>query len=86
MKTVKLFWQPSCVKCPKAEEVCDELEKEGVKVERYNIADRDGLAESAFYQVLATPTMVIIENDEEVKSWRGEAPSLEEVKKEAAGK
>ncbi len=77
---IKLFWQPNCPKCPKAKELCDELEKEGVVVERYNTAERDGLAEASFYSIATTPVILLVDDNEDViKSWQGEMPTKKEV-------
>ena len=41
----------------------------------------DGLAEASFYSILSTPSIIIEDEEErEVISWRGEVPSLQEVK------
>ncbi len=77
---VKLFWQPNCPRCPKAKEICDELEKEGITIERYNIAERDGLAEASFYSIAATPVILLVDgNDDAIKLWQGEMPTKKEV-------
>lgn len=77
---VKIFTQPSCPKCPEAKKLGKELEKI-VKVEYFDIKDVDGLAESTYYDVLSTPSIVIVNDEKELVSWRGETPKIEEVKR-----
>jgi len=79
---IKFFWQEDCPKCADAKLAIGKLEAEGVKVERYNTSSPGGLAEATLHDVLATPAIIIIEDGIEKKSWRGEVPSLEAIKKE----
>jgi|Deesub1362A_J573_1020465.scaffolds.fasta_scaffold00005_146 thiol-disulfide isomerase/thioredoxin len=77
---VKLFWQENCSKCPPTKEICKSLEKDGIAVEYFNIEDVDGMAEAAFYSVLSTPTTIIVDDDDnELRSWRGEIPDRNEI-------
>ena len=82
---VKLFVKNDCPRCPAAKKVIEELEKEKIKevvVERFDAEEVEGMAEAAYYMVMATPTIVVTDNDgKEVKSWRGGVPKLEELKK-----
>lgn len=80
---LKVFTKDDCPNCPPAKELA-EMVKEGgrVEVEMYNTDEAEGLAESQFYSVLATPTIVLCDDDDnEIIAWRGEAPKLEEVNK-----
>ena len=77
---IKIFWQPECPRCPQAKELGETLKKEGLEVEFFNIKEVDGLAESLFYDVLSTPSIVVIENGEKKAAWYGEVPELKEVK------
>lgn len=81
MESVKVFVKAKCPKCPAAKEIATTLIKEGVPVTHYDLDTLDGLAEASFYSILSTPS-IIIENDkeEEVVSWRGVVPTLQEVK------
>ncbi len=80
MTKIKLFWQPNCPKCPKAKELCEELEKDSVTIERFDISERDGLAEASFYGVSSTPVIILVDdNDDEIKMWHGEMPAKKEV-------
>jgi hypothetical protein len=81
MGSVKIFVKAKCPKCPAAKEIATSLIKEGVPVTHYDLDTLDGLAEASFYSILSTPS-IIIENDkeEEVVSWRGVVPTLQEVR------
>lgn len=68
---VKLFIKDDCPRCPAAKRVCEGLDE----VEVYNVTSVDGLAEAAYYGVLATPTILVVDAlGSEIASWRGEAP------------
>ncbi len=68
---VKLFVKDDCPRCPLAKRACEGLDA----VEVFDVASVDGLAEAAFYGVLATPTVLVVDTaGAEVASWRGEAP------------
>ena len=77
---VKIFWQEQCPNCPTAKELGKELEKKNIDVELKNIKGADGLADAVFYNVMATPSVVICdESGESVKEWLAEIPKIEEV-------
>jgi thiol-disulfide isomerase/thioredoxin len=77
---VKFFWQEDCPKCPAAKVVCQEMESEGINVEYLDIKSVEGMAEAAFYGVLATPTTIVVDREEnELVSWRGEIPEKEKI-------
>ena len=81
MYILKTFWRKSCSRCPQAIRLVDQLKTEGIKVEGYDLASAEGLAEGAFYSVKATPTLLIIDdNDKEVAEWRGEIPHIDDVR------
>lgn len=77
---VKIFWQPECSKCQQAKELGESLKKDGISVEFHNIKEVDGLSESIFYDVLSTPSVVVVENGEEKAAWHGELPEVNSVK------
>lgn len=75
---IKFFFKKDCPKCPAAKEVVSRF---GDWVEYYDLDTVDGLAEGAFMQVMATPTTIVIdEQGREVRAWRGEIPSEDELK------
>ncbi len=69
--TVKLFVKENCPRCPAAKRACEGLSV----IEVYDVGSVDGLAEASYYSVLATPTVLVLdESGNELASWRGEAP------------
>ena len=60
-KTLKIFTQPSCAACPEAKELGKKLEDK-VNVEYYDISEPKGLSEATFYGIMATPTLILVEN------------------------
>ena len=79
---LKVFWKDACPRCPAAKEVAKQLEEGGLKVEYHNVDDLNGLTEATLYGVMATPSLVLVDDEnKEVASWRGEVPPQEEVKK-----
>jgi len=81
VKVVKIFWQRNCPKCPVAKELGKKLEDDGTAVEYFDTQTVDGLAEASFFDVLATPSVVLAEGNKELAAWRGEAPKITDVKK-----
>jgi hypothetical protein len=77
---VKIFWQPECAKCPKAKELGEKLKRDGHQVELYNIKEVDGLAESVYFDVLSTPSVVVVEDGERKAAWYGEVPEVAAIK------
>lgn len=54
--------------------------KRNQSVEMLSIAEAEGLAESRMHSVMAVPSIVIVdENDNEIAAWRSEMPSIEEI-------
>jgi len=81
---IKIFWQKNCPHCPEAKNMGKQLEKE-VEVQYFDVDSVDGLAEASYYNIASTPSIVIADNeDNEIKIWRGNAPRVEEIRKEAA--
>jgi len=81
MGLIKIFTKAHCPKCPVVREMGVTLKKEGVPVLNYDLDTIDGLAEASFHSILSTPSIVIEDEEErEVISWRGEIPTLQEVK------
>lgn len=78
-KILKIFTQPACPACPPAKELGEKL-KDKVKVEYFDVSQESGLVEAKKYNIMSTPTLVLVEDDKEVKTWIG-TPEQEEVKK-----
>jgi len=77
---IKIFWQPECLKCPKIKELGEILKKEGYEVQLFNVKEVEGMAESIYYDVLSTPSVVVVENGEQKASWLDEVPAVESIK------
>jgi len=81
---IKIFWQKNCPNCPEAKNVAKQLEKEA-EVQYFDVDTVDGLAEASYYDIASTPSIVVLDNNEnEIKIWRGKTPRLEEIREEAA--
>ncbi|NHJ49506.1 MAG: thioredoxin family protein [Asgard group archaeon] len=80
---LKIFTKADCPNCPTAKKIGQELEKKGAKIEWFDMDIEDGLSEAVYYDVLATPSMIITdEDDNEIKAWRGEVPLINDIQKE----
>jgi len=78
---LKLFTQPTCPKCPAAKQLVKQIEHK-VMVELYDIKTEDGLAEALSYDIMATPSIVVIDHEDNViGEWKSIVPSLEELNK-----
>ena len=76
MQHLKVFVKQDCNKCPAAKEVAGRFPH----TEIYDIEEVDGLAEAAFYSVLCTPSIVVVdENGAELYAWRCTVPSPREL-------
>lgn len=74
---IKLFWKENCPQCPPAKTLVADFDE----VEYFDLEESDGLAEAAFYNIMATPSILLIdEKGREVHSWRGIVPSAQELK------
>jgi len=81
---IKIFWQKNCPNCPEAKNIGKQLEKEA-EVQYFDVDTVDGLAEASYYDIASTPSIVVLDNNEnEIKIWRGKTPRLEEIREEAA--
>ena len=77
---IKIFWQKNCPNCPEVKNIGKVLEKE-VTIQYFDVNTVDGLTEACLYNILSTPSIVIIDNCEnEIKIWRGKTPRLEEIR------
>ena len=77
---LKIFWKKDCPNCPKAKVLGKKLEDE-IKVQYCNIDTVDGLSEACMLNVMSTPTMVLVDDENnEMDSWRGLVPNLEQIK------
>ncbi len=73
---IKLFWKEGCPRCPEAKAVL----ADAPNVESYDLDEVEGLGESAYYGILATPSIIICDDGgKEIRSWRGEVPSRRQL-------
>lgn len=81
---IKIFWQKNCPHCPEAKNTGKQLEKE-TEVQYFDVDTVDGLAEASYYDIASTPSILVLDNnDNKIKIWRGKTPQLEEIIEEAA--
>ena len=66
---VKIFWHSECPNCPEVKAFGENLIKEGINVEFWNTKEVDGLAEALFYDILATPAVILIDGNDR-QEWR----------------
>jgi hypothetical protein len=66
--------------CPVAKKLGEHLAAENIGVQHYNVETADGLAEATFYHVMALPTILVEDEDENgIGEWRGSVPRIDEV-------
>jgi thioredoxin-related protein len=75
---LKVFTQPTCPRCPAAKKVVAQVEDK-FTVEQYDIKTEDGLTEALEYDVMTTPSMVVLDKNKVIAEWRGQAPTVEEL-------
>lgn len=74
---IKLFVKEDCPRCPAAKNALRDFD--GLEV--FDVGEVDGLAEAAFYSVLATPSCIVVDaNGNELASWRGEVPDRDAIR------
>ena len=79
MKKIMMFTSEICPRCPGAKDLGARLEQRGVLVTAHDVGTAEGLAEAAFYHVLATPAILIIQQETVIAAWRGIVPDEDEV-------
>ncbi len=76
MQHLKVFVKQDCQKCPAAKELASQFPE----TEIFDVEQPDGLAEAAYYSVLCTPSIVVVdESGSEVYAWRCTVPSPVDV-------
>ena len=78
---IQLFTQKNCPKCPTAKETVREIKTErSVDVAEFDVDTVDGMAEAAYYGIMSTPSLVLVDQEgEEVISWRGIPPEKSKI-------
>ena len=83
ISSIKLFWKEGCIKYPEAKSSFNTLKKEGYNADDINMSTADGLAAGKYYNIFATPTLMVLDEDKkEILSWKGNIPSINEIKDE----
>jgi len=81
-KQILVFIKNDCPHCLAAKALGEGLQEKGWMVHQFDIDTADGLAEASFYGVMATPTIIVIDGDEEqLAAWRGSVPPEDELLK-----
>lgn len=76
MQHLKVFVKQDCPNCPAAKDVAGQFPE----TEVYDIEQAEGLAEAAFYSVLCTPSIIIVDDKgREVRAWRCTVPSSKDI-------
>ncbi len=78
---LQVFTQKECPRCPAAKETVQELVRErDVDVAEFDVETVDGMAEAAYYGIMSTPSIVLVNSSgEEIISWRGIAPDKDRI-------
>lgn len=80
---LKIFTKAECPNCPAAKEMGKQLETKGAIVEWFDMDEEEGLSEAVYFDVLSTPSLIITDEDDlEVKAWRGDVPSINDIQNE----
>jgi glutaredoxin len=83
---IEIFWQENCPNCTKAKDLGKILAEE-LEVQYYDVDTVDGLSEACLYQVMSTPTIILVsENKEEIESWRGMVPEIDYIREKVTSK
>jgi len=78
---IKFFVKQNCPNCPPAKKLAEKLINDKVNVEVFDLGTTEGLTESVFHCIMSTPTVILADDkNEEIKSWRGQAPQEEELR------
>ena len=76
----KIFTKADCPNCPSMKVLGTELMEKGQDITYYNLDEINGLTESIMYDVIGTPTLILVDDqNNEIKAWRSSVPTLEEV-------
>jgi hypothetical protein len=76
LQHLKVFVKQDCQKCPAAKDVAGRFPE----TEIYDIEQAEGLAEAAFYSVLCTPSIVVVDDrGNELFAWRCSVPSPKDI-------
>lgn len=80
MPKVKIFYKKECPLCHNALKLNELLHRERLLVEPYNIDTPEGLAEAAYSGIFSVPTVIVVDElENEIASWRGSVPSVQDI-------
>ncbi len=77
-----IFGKPGCSVCQKVKEKMEYFsEKETpIAIDYFDVETVDGLAESAYRGIPEIPTVILMDDDKEIKRWVQSAPIFSELK------
>ncbi len=79
-KFIEIFWKTTCGKCNNAMQLGKKLKEAGYNVRFFNVEELNGLTEASFHTVMSTPTIIIVDElDNLLKDWRSDVPDFESV-------
>ncbi|MBN2231822.1 MAG: thioredoxin family protein [Deltaproteobacteria bacterium] len=77
---LKVFVQDACPRCPAAKDLAADIAAAGGTVNIFDTGAAAGLAEASFFGIMATPSLLVVDNDDRVVgAWRGTVPGRDEV-------
>ena len=77
---VKIFWKKDCPHCPRAKKIGEMIDNT-IEVQYCDIDTVEGLSEACMLNVLSTPTIILVDNDNnQLECWRGVVPELDHIK------
>jgi hypothetical protein len=83
---LKVFVQAACPRCPAALALAEEISAAGGMVSVYDTGTAAGLAEASFFNIMATPSLLVVDDNEQVVgAWRGSVPDRVELDRLLAG-
>ncbi len=77
---IKIFWKKDCPNCPQAKKIGEMIEDK-LEVQYCDIDSVEGLSEACMLNVMSTPTIMLLDNENnELEAWRGRVPKIENIK------
>ena len=80
---IKIFGKQNCAKCETTKNKLNHFLKKNNRsslpgIEFYDMDTVEGMAESAYHDVLHVPTTIIENNGQTLKRWDGEVPNTQD--------
>jgi len=77
---IKIFWKKDCPNCPQAKKI-GKMVEDTLEVQYCDIDTVEGLSEACMLNVMSTPTIMLLDNENnELESWRSRIPKIENIK------